>query len=217
MKLFALLVITASLASAQWYNPFTWWGRVTAIGEPECVVGGKIADRDDTRHRGPVCDPWELNVPTVLAAHITRKQQENVKNLEAFTAARKAAAFPPTVAVWENDIIGTSPMSALDLTTIEQAERYKARLVTLAGIIGIPCRLALYQRDRDLRGGRPNYKGDPRREYYIQREDGDNHSRDGLLAAVLLLAYMSDPEETADARFTAGIRNVCTVPSERRR
>lgn len=217
MKIITLFVLTASLASA---NPFGWfWGRITSIGEPVCIVDGKIAPRDDTRHRGPVCDSWELDEPGVLAAHITRAQLQNVKEpgdvsespqREGFLNKRVEKAFPSTPAVWVSDISRTTtPMTPRVLASLDQAHRYRNRLEALAMKAGIPCSLAVHEQDRDLIGGRPDYRGDSRRVYFLQRAGADKNHRSGMAVALMLATYMSDVEESADARLTAEIGGVC--------
>lgn len=52
MRLISLLVITAALASARWFNPLSKQFivyRPFIAGEPECIVNGAIAPRDDSR------------------------------------------------------------------------------------------------------------------------------------------------------------------------
>jgi len=208
MKLITLLVITASLASA---NPFSGWIRPWTWGEPECAPGGVIAPRIDTnRQQGPNCDPWELDAPGVLAAHVTELQLQNVKNPEAFLRKRVEAAFSPTPAVWVSDILkNTTPMTPRVLASIDQANRYRNRLESLAMKAGIECSLSVHEQDHDLIGGRPDYRGDPRRVYFLQRSGGDKNHRSGMSVALVLATYMSDVEESADARLTAEIGGVC--------
>lgn len=219
MKLITLCLLLA-LAMPLSANPFTtFWGWLTGRTEPPCIVNGVIADRNDTTYRGPVCDKDEWNAPPVLEAHLKLKQMANVKDWNQMYDARKAHAFKPTTAQWSNGLIGLTPISAQDLSSRAQAERYKNRLEGLAAKTGMSCSLAIHEQDRDIRGGFPQYGTETRRVFFLHRASEDAHHRSGQLVSTILLSYMTNSEETADERMMglAGVRFLCAVPSERLR
>lgn len=213
MKLIPLLVLTASLASA---NPFTtFWGWLTGRTEPPCIVNGAIADRNDATHRGPVCDKNEWNVPSVLEADVTSNQLANVKDPEEFSRERMKHQFPPTAAVFINFVAlpKETPVTPRLLASAAQLARVQAHLKAAAAALEMPCAMSVYEHTRGLYGGTVDYRGEARRIYYAETEAFPGTG--GILIAQVVAMFAANPSEAAQKYLRADVRTICTAPANR--
>lgn len=210
MKLFALLALTASLASAQWWNPRTWF---RDRSEPPCIVNGIMQDRKDTdKVQGPACDKSEWNIPAVLEADVTQAQLANVKDQEEFSRERMKHAFPPTAAVFINFVAlpRETPVIPRLLASTAQLARVQVHLRDAAASLGMPCAMSIYEHTRGLYGGTIDYRGEDRRITYAETEASP--ATGGILVAQVVAMFAANPVEAARKYLAADVRLICTEP-----
>lgn len=221
MKLITLCLLLALAVplSANPFNPINWvtggWNRFWAWGEPECAPNGVIAPRDDTRHRGPVCDEWEWNKPGILEADYTQAQLANIKDPEEFGRKRIAHAFPPTAAVFVNFIAlpRETPVEPRLLASQAQLDRVRIHLRDAAVSLNLPCSMALYEHTRGLYGGTIDYRGDARRIWYAETEAYP--ATGGIMISRVVAMFAANPSEAARKYLAADVRSICTALANR--
>jgi hypothetical protein len=154
----------ASVATA---NPFTSiWNFVMGKKPVEPVIECVIQVYDPAF--GPMVEKKHWNTPCVLAADITFRQMMNVKDPAEFLNARFAASSPPTAAVWIDNLSGRiTAVNQHDMSNSVQALEVRVRLDKLSNAwYGTGCGEA-----REVTPSNPfsriDYKGDPRRHYYV--------------------------------------------------
>jgi hypothetical protein len=199
-KAFGLLVITAALANAQFWNPRSWFR-----SEPAAVIDCKLQPRDWTR--GPKADKSDWNQDCVLGADVSLDQLANVKDPADFLNTRIKHVTPPTKAYWQNEVglSRTSPMNPSHLSTFAQAVAVTARLLKLR-ITARPdlagCELEPREEKVSNPFSVPRYPDDEiRRHWYVGK----------LNVQLIREAYAGGPVESVDKRIAAELGSACKV------
>lgn len=202
----------AGVASAQWWNPFSWGSPpTTGTPTPPAVVNCTIQPRTFEPGSKPRVEESDWKAcPSMLEADITALQLANVKDPADFLNARVKHQNAPTKAYWRNEV-GAAKVSAMNpahLSLRPQADAVRLKALELVRTFGDGrCPVVVVEHDPINAFSQPVYSGsdwkEERRHWYIAA------GRDNLNVGLIRQAYASAPVEAVQGRFRAELEEAC--------